>query len=79
VALLQSQLVILAGETPAKLIDRFNKISLSIVAIDATQLPSEVQLLAILKNAISGRFKLLHAMLEVMVGLTLAQLKKKFH
>ena len=47
-------------------------------AIDAAQMPTEIQLIAILKNSISGAYKLLHVMLEVMVNLTLVQLKEKF-
>jgi uncharacterized membrane protein YgcG len=73
-----NQLVCKAGETPAQLIDRFNKITLGVTAIDAAQMPTEIQLIAILKNSISGTYKLLHVMLEVMVGLTLPQLKERF-
>ena len=63
-----NQLMCKIGETPAQLIDRFNKITLGVTAIDATQMPTEIQLIAILKNAISETYKLLHAMLEVMDG-----------
>ncbi len=73
-----NQLVCKIGETSAQLIDRFNKIALGVTAIDAAQMPTEIQLIAILKNAISGTYKLLYVMLEVMVNLTLVQLKKKF-
>ena len=73
-----NQLICKIGETPAQLIDRFNKITLGVTAIDAAQMPTEIQLIAILKNSISGAYKLLHVMLEVMVNLTLVQLKEKF-
>ena len=71
-------LICLAHETPAMVLDRFNKIVLGITAIDATQLPTELQLITILKNAISNKFELLNAMLLTMANLTLAQLKEKF-
>jgi hypothetical protein len=65
-------------ETPAKLLDRFNKIVLGIRAIDAAQLPTELQLITILKNAIADKYKLLNVMLLAMTNLTLIQLKEKF-
>ncbi len=71
-----NQLICKIGKTTAQLIDRFNKIALGVTAIDAAQMPTEIQLIAILKNSISGAYKLLHVMLEVMVNLTLAQLKE---
>ncbi len=66
-----NQLICKIGETPAQLIDRFNRTTLGVTAIDAAQMPTEIQLIAILKNSISGAYKLLHVMLEVMVNLTL--------
>jgi hypothetical protein len=66
------------GETTCQLLDRFNSLVLGINAIDAAQLPTELALIKILKNAIMSRFKLLHAILGVMVNLTLAQVKEKF-
>jgi hypothetical protein len=50
---------------------------LGVTAIDATQLPAELQLITILKNAISVRFKMLYAMLEATANLTLVLLKEK--
>ena len=73
-----NQLICRIGETPSQLLDRYNKIVLSITAIDAKQLPTEVQIIAILRNSISDHFKLLNAMLGVMADLTLVQLKEKF-
>ncbi len=64
------------GETTCQVLDRFNKLVLGINAIDAAQLPTELALITILKNAIMARFKLLHAILEVMVNVTLAQVQK---
>ncbi len=58
--------------------DRFNKLVLGINAIDAAQLPTELALITILKNSIMVKFKLLHAILGVMVNVTLAQVKEKF-
>ena len=46
-------------------------------AIDAAQLSTELALITILKKAIMAKFKLLHAILGVMVNLTLAQVKEK--
>ena len=66
------------GETTCQVLDRFNKLVLGINAIDAAQLPTELALITILKNAIMVRFKLLHAILGVMVNVTLAQVKEKF-
>ena len=71
-------LICIAHETPATLLDRYNKIVLGIMAIDATQLPTELQLITILKNAISTKFKLLHVVLSTLTNLTLAVLKEKF-
>ena len=52
--------------------------TLGVTAIDVAQMPTEIQLIAILKNSISGAYKLLHIILEVMVNLTLVQLKERF-
>ncbi len=71
-------LTILPGEMTAKLIDRFDKMSLDITAIDAAKLPTDLQFLAILKNAIVLRFKLLNAILNSIDGLTMAKLREKF-
>ena len=57
-----NQMICLVMETPTKLLDRFDKLVLGIKAIDATQLPTELQLITILKNAIAEKFKLLNAM-----------------
>ena len=73
-----NQLVCAIDETPSKLLDRFHKIVLGVNAIDPAQLPTELQLITSLKNAISGQFKLLNVMLLTMVNLTLVQLKEKF-
>ena len=73
-----NQLVCLPGVIPAKLLDRFNKIVLSITSIDVSQLPTELQLTTILKNAISDKFKMLNVMLQATQNLTLALLKEKF-
>ncbi len=51
---------------------------LGINAIDAAQLPTELALITILKNSVMTKFKLMHAILGVMVNLTLAQVKEKF-
>ena len=72
-----NQFISAAGETTIQLLDRFNKIVLGVTAIDATQLPTELQLITILKNAISVRFKMLYAMLEATANLTLILLKEK--
>ena len=72
-----NQMICLVMETPAKLLDRFDKLVLGIKAIDATQLPTELQLITILKNAISDKFKLLNAMLLTTANLTLLQLREK--
>ena len=66
------------GETTCQILDRFNKLVLGINAIDAAQLPTELALITILKNSIMVKFKLLHAILGVMVNVTLAQVKEKF-
>jgi len=71
-------LACIAHETPATLLDRYNKIVLGIMAIDLTQLPTELQLITILKNAISVKFKLLHVVLSTISNLTLVVLKEKF-
>jgi len=42
-----NQLSCNAGEIPAKLLDRFNKLVLGVKAIDAAQLPTELQLITI--------------------------------
>ena len=73
-----NQMICLVMETPAKLLDRFDKLVLGIKAIDATQLPTELQLITILKNAISEKFKLLNAMLLTTANLTLVQLRENF-
>ncbi len=57
--------------------DRFNKLVFGINAIDADQLPTKLALITILINAIMVRFKLLHAILGVMVDVTLVQVKEK--
>ncbi len=44
-----NQLICKIGEKPAHLIDRFNKITLGVTAIDAAQMPTEIKLIAILK------------------------------
>jgi len=66
------------GETTCQVLDRFNKLVLGINAIDAAQLPTELALITILKNFIMVKFKLLHAILGVMINVSLAQVKEKF-
>ncbi len=68
------------GETTCQVLacqvlDRFIKLVLGINVIDAAQLPTELALVTILKNAIMAKFKLLHAILGVMVNVILAQVK----
>ena len=64
-----------SGEIPSKLLDRYDKIVLGINAVDTAQLPTELQLISILRNAICEKFKLLNITLLSMPDLTLAQLK----
>ena len=69
-----NQMICLVMETPAKLLDRFDKFVLDIKAIDATQMPTELQLITNLKNAISDKFKLLNA--KLLTNLNLIQLRE---
>ena len=73
-----NQLIARASEEPAKLIDRFDKFCMDINAIDRAQLPTTVQLIAILINSIKDRFKLLHAVVTLSKDdWTLDKLKEK--
>ncbi len=48
-----------AGEEPAALVDRMEKMCVAISAIDSAQLPMELALVGALKKAVKIRFKLL--------------------
>ena len=72
-----NQFISAPGETTVQFLDRFNKIVLGVTAIDVTQLPTELQLITILKNDVSVRFKMLYAMLGATANLTLVLHKEK--
>jgi len=67
-----------AGEEPTELVDRFEKMCVAIKSIDSAQLPTDLQLVGVLKKAISLRFKTLNSGIKLSTTeWTLELLKKK--
>ena len=67
-----------AGEEPAALVDRIEKMCVAIKAIDSAQLPMELALVGVLKKAVKIRFKTLTAGIKLATEVwTLPNLKIK--
>ena len=66
------------GEEPTALVDRLEKMCVTIKAIDSAQLPTDLSLVGVLKKAISLRFKTLNSGVKLSANeWTLDLLKKK--
>jgi hypothetical protein len=67
-----------AGEEPAALVDRMEKMYVAIQAIDSAQLPMDLALVGVLKKAVKTRFKLLTSGINLATNVwTLPLLKTK--